>query len=84
MALTWSAVSGATGYNVKRSTTNGGPYANVLPNVATNSYTNTGLTNGTTYYYVVTALNASGESPVSLQVQRDSRRRPVATPAASP
>jgi len=68
VALTWNAVSGATGYNVKRSTTNGGPYTNVAANNTSTSYTNTGLTNGTTYYYVVTALNASGESPVSLQV----------------
>jgi predicted carbohydrate-binding protein with CBM5 and CBM33 domain len=68
VALTWNSVSGATGYNVKRSTTNGGPYANVAANTTSTSFTNTGLTNGTTYYYVVTALNASGESPVSLQV----------------
>jgi hypothetical protein len=68
VALTWNAVSGATGYNVKRSTTNGGPYVNVAQGVTTNAYTNTGLTNGTPYYYVVTAVNASGESPVSLQV----------------
>ena len=34
VALTWSAASGATGYNVKRSTTNGGPYSNVATNVA--------------------------------------------------
>jgi chitin-binding protein len=67
--LRWNAVSGATGYNVKRSTTNGGPYANVntAPVTAT-SFTNTGLTNGTAYFYVVTAVNASGESPVSTQV----------------
>jgi len=75
VALTWNAVSGATGYNVKRSTTNGGPYTNVAANNTSTSYTNTGLTNGTVYYYVVTALNASGESPVSLQVS--------ATPAAT-
>jgi chitin-binding protein len=67
VALSWSAASGATGYNVKRSTTNGGPYSNVASNVTGTSYTNTGLTNGTTYYYVVTAVNASGESPLSTQ-----------------
>lgn len=75
VALAWSATSGATGYNVKRSTTNGGPYSNVATNVTSTSYSNTGLTNGTTYYYVVTAVNASGESPVSAQVS--------GTPAAS-
>ena len=69
VALTWSAASGATAYNVKRSTTNGGPYSNVQTNVTGTSFTNTGLANGTTYYYVVTALNASGESPVSTQAQ---------------
>jgi cellulose 1,4-beta-cellobiosidase len=67
VALSWNATSGATGYNVKRSTTNGGPYSNVATNVTSPSFTNTGLTNGTTYYYVVTAVNASGESPVSTQ-----------------
>ncbi|HEU4778530.1 MAG TPA: lytic polysaccharide monooxygenase [Steroidobacteraceae bacterium] len=67
VGLTWTAASGAAGYNVKRSTTNGGPYSNVATNVTGTSYTNTGLTNGTTYYYVVTAVNASGESPVSTQ-----------------
>jgi chitin-binding protein len=67
VSLTWTAASGATGYNVKRSTTNGGPYSNVATNVTSTSYTNTSLTNGTTYYYVVTAVNASGESPVSTQ-----------------
>jgi chitin-binding protein len=67
VSLTWNAATGATGYNVKRSLTSGGPYSNVATNVTTNSYTNTGLTNGTTYFYVVTAVNASGESPVSSQ-----------------
>jgi hypothetical protein len=68
VTLSWTAASGATSYNVKRSTTNGGPYANVQTGVTGTTFTNTGLTNGTPYYYVVTALNASGESPVSLQV----------------
>jgi predicted carbohydrate-binding protein with CBM5 and CBM33 domain len=67
VALTWTATSGATSYNVKRSLTSGGPYANVQTGVTANSFTNTGLTNGTPYYYVVTAVNASGESAISNQ-----------------
>ena len=67
MQLGWAASSGATGYNVKRSTTNGGPYSNIATNVAGTSYTNAAVVNGTTYFYVVTAVNAGGESPVSNQ-----------------
>jgi fibronectin type 3 domain-containing protein len=66
VSLTWSASTGATSYNLKRSTTSGGPY----PQIATpsaNSYTDTGLTNGTTYYYVVSAVNANGQSANSNQ-----------------
>lgn len=62
VALSWTAVSGATGYNVKRSTSAGGTYTTVASNVTSTSYTNTGLTNGTTYYYVVSAVNSGGES----------------------
>jgi cellulose 1,4-beta-cellobiosidase len=65
--VTWTAVPGVTGYNVKRSLTSGGPYSNVASAITATSFTNTGLTNGTTYYYVITALNASGESPISTQ-----------------
>ena len=67
VALAWAAVSGATSYNVKRSLTTGGPYSNVQTGVTATSFTNTGLTNGTQYFYVVTALNASGESAISNQ-----------------
>src|SRR5204862_158569 len=56
---------GATGYNVKRSTTSGGPYATVGPGVAGPTYIDSGITNGTTYYYVVTALSGGGESTPS-------------------
>ncbi len=46
------------GYNVYCSETQGGPYAqvNAAP-VASSSYTDSGLANGTTYHYVVTALD---------------------------
>jgi fibronectin type 3 domain-containing protein len=66
VALSWSASGGATSYRVKRSTTSGGPYTSVATPTST-TYTNTGLTNGTTYYYVVTAMNAAGESGNSPQ-----------------
>jgi fibronectin type 3 domain-containing protein len=67
VSLTWTASTGATSYHVKRSTVNGGPYTQVAaPTTASDS--DTGLTNGTTYYYVVSVLNAAGESANSSQV----------------
>ena len=65
--LNWNASSNAYSYFVKNSTTNGGPYV-VAANPAGLAFTNTGLANGTNYYYVVTATNAAGESANSLQV----------------
>ncbi len=66
VTLTWTASMGATGYNVKRSSTKGGPYTNLsAPTAAT--YKDSSVTNGTTYYYVVSALNAAGESANSTE-----------------
>ncbi|MBU2699283.1 hypothetical protein Ga0466249_000362 [Sporomusaceae bacterium BoRhaA] len=62
VSLSWAEVTGATGYNVKHATTAGGPYTTVGANVSTSNYVDTAVTNGTTYYYVVTAVNADGES----------------------
>jgi hypothetical protein len=61
ISLAWTASTGATSYNVKRAATNGGPYTTVASPAGT-SYTDTTVTNGTTYYYVVTAVSTSGES----------------------
>ena len=66
VSLSWTASAGATSYNVKRATTSGGPYT-MIANVTATSFVNTGLANGTTYYYVVSALNANGESANSSQ-----------------
>ena len=66
VGLSWTASSGATSYHVKRATTNGGPYTQVAAPTTAN-FTDTGLTNGTTYFYVVSALNANGESGNSAQ-----------------
>jgi Glycoside hydrolase family 44/Fibronectin type III domain len=67
VSLSWTASAGAIGYHVKRSTTSGGPYSQVSAPSAT-SYADSGLTNGTVYYYVVSALDAAGESANSSQV----------------
>ncbi len=67
VSLTWAAATGATGYGVHRSTTSGGPYTTIKSNIVGTSYTDTGVTNGTTYYYVVTATNAEGEGASSSQ-----------------
>jgi hypothetical protein len=59
--LTWTASSGAVSYNIKRSETAGGPYTTVSTagTVTGTSYSDGGLTNGTTYYYVISAVNSS-------------------------
>lgn len=67
IGLSWSAVGSATNYTLKRATASGGPYAAVATGTTT-SYTDSGLTNGLTYYYVTSATNAAGEGPASTQV----------------
>ena len=59
--LTWKAVSGAASYKVYRATTKNGVYS-VINTTKALTYTNTGAALGTTYYYKVEALNASGKS----------------------
>ena len=77
VGLSWTASTGATSYNVKRATTSGGPYTTV-GSPATAAFTDTGLTNGTTYFYVVSAVNAGGESGNSTQASATPLPVPVA------
>lgn len=63
--LSWNAIDGAVGYNVKRSNTKGGPYTTIASGVTDTNYVDTAVTNGVTYYYVVTAITGTGESAKS-------------------
>ena len=82
VSLSWEYVSNCYMYNVKRSTTAGGPYTAVTTVQMGNSCTDTGLTAGTTYYYVVTATDYTGtlESTNS----PESSATPTAAPPAAP
>jgi len=66
--LTWSAVTNAVGYNVKRSTVSGGPYTNLITDMPAIGFYDTTTTAGTTYYYVVSAINGGGESTNSTEL----------------
>jgi fibronectin type 3 domain-containing protein/regulation of enolase protein 1 (concanavalin A-like superfamily) len=77
VALTWTASTGTgVSYTVKRSNTPGEGYTNVQAGLTATSFTNTGLSNGTAYYYIVTASNSGGESAPSNEAN--------ATPQAPP
>lgn len=67
VTLGWTAAPGATGYTVKRATTSGGTYATIAT-PTTVAYTDSGLTNGTTYYYVVTSVGEAGQGGTSSEV----------------
>jgi fibronectin type 3 domain-containing protein len=70
VALTWNTASGALSYNVYYGTASGVTKSSgkVVSAGAAPTYTLTGLTNGTTYYFVVTAANQGGESAISAEV----------------
>src|SRR5258706_1753723 len=76
--LSWSGSPGATSYSVKQSLVPGGSYTTIATNVGTLSYLDTGLVNGTTYYYVVSAVNGIGESANS----GEASAMPVSGPAS--
>jgi hypothetical protein len=64
VSLAWSTSVGATSYNLKRAPSHGGPYTTIV-NTASTSYNDNNVVDGTTYYYVVTAVNAGGENPAN-------------------
>ena len=68
--LSWPGVPLATaGYNLRRGTISGGPYIILTNGLSGASYVDSGLVNGTTYYYVLTATNSVGESAFSAELK---------------
>ena len=65
--LNWSPGYGATSYNIRRSTLRTGPFT-ALASTVNPFYTDSGLVSGLTYYYVVSAVSAAGESANSATV----------------
>jgi fibronectin type 3 domain-containing protein len=67
VTLTWNAGGGAASYIVGRSNVTGGPYTTVGTPTA-DGFADSGLTDGATYYYVVSAKNAAGASGNSTEI----------------
>ena len=66
VSLKWQASAGTSiTYKVYRGAKSGGPYALLKNSLTTPAYTDTGVTSGSTYYYVVTALSGTKESAYS-------------------
>jgi hypothetical protein len=78
VSLSWNGVSGVAGYNLKSSTANGGPYTVIASNLNATTFMHNGLLSGTTYYYVVAAINANGESKSSPQASATTSIGPLA------
>lgn len=80
--LRWEAVGGAETYNVYRDTSSIGTSAEPLTEgLSPPRYDDTGADNGTTYFYRVTAVGASGnESEMSGEIEKT----PFSAPPDSP
>jgi len=77
VTILWEPVEGATHYRVKRATDRNGPWA-TAGSTARETFTDTDLENGTTYFYMVRALNAGGKGPYSKRL----RATPLSPPPA--
>ncbi|OAI50293.1 hypothetical protein AYO44_05765 [Planctomycetaceae bacterium SCGC AG-212-F19] len=86
VVLSWASSSGATTYDVYRGTASGNETL-LKAGVTSTSFTDTGLTNGKTYYYEVRAINAAGQSALSSEVSATPNATPVVSklsPTAGP
>jgi hypothetical protein len=82
IVLTWASSPGASGYQVKRSQSKGGPYT-VVTTVSGSTFTDTDVVNGKKYFYVVSAMIGSVESKNSVEVQATPSKNTVEPPTIS-
>jgi hypothetical protein len=73
--ISWGPPQGAQSYILQRATSPTGPWTTIATGMSANEFTDTGLTNGATYYYRVVAQSSQGQSPASASQ--------AATPVAS-
>ena len=85
VALSWVSATGATGYNVKRSATSGGPYATLAAgtNVSGTHFTDLTAINGNPCYYVVSMINPAGEGAISAEAAATPQCTPPPAPVAA-
>jgi hypothetical protein len=84
ISLTWTAQTGSVRYSVKRAAISGGPYRMIAPPpiLTANSYTDTNAAPGANYY-VVSAINVSGESLNSAEVSANITSAPTSVTLTS-
>ncbi|MEI8037878.1 MAG: family 43 glycosylhydrolase [Verrucomicrobiota bacterium] len=79
VVMTWTTVTGATAYHVKRGTVSGGPATTSVGSPTATSFIDRSVTNGIIYYYTVAAVNASGISVQSAPAAAKPQVPPVVT-----
>ena len=62
ISLSWFYPSATATFNVRRSTVHGGSYTPIATNLASTTFADTNVSPGTLYFYVVSGVDAAGES----------------------
>lgn len=66
--LTWQPSAGAATYTLSRSTSASGPFVTIAAGLTTPSYSDSGLSAGSTFHYLVVASGPGGDGPASTSV----------------
>jgi hypothetical protein len=80
VSLAWQPAADAASYNVKRSLASGGPYTTIATGITGTSYSDSGVTNGTTYFYVVSGVGPAGEGGNSSEVNATPNAATISVP----